>query len=111
VAEAPIAYRWSGKVAVTMDDFPHVGRVSPRIAYAMGYGGRGVALSNLMGRLLVDMVRGVPLDVGPMGGDRFRPIPFHAFRLPGMRVIAGWYRLKDRRGAAAARAWRHARGR
>ena len=111
IADVGVRRRWSGKVAITLDDFPHIGRLSTRIAYAMGYGGRGVALSNLMGRLLVDMVRGVPLDVGPMGGDRFRPIPFHAFRLPGMRVVAGWYRLKDRRGAAAARAWRHARGR
>ena len=105
-AGAPIAHRWSGKVAVTMDDFPHVGRVSPRIAYAMGYGGRGVALSNLMGRLLTNVVRGFPVDVGPMGGSNFRPFPFHALRVPGMRILAGWYRFKDRRAAAAARGFR-----
>ncbi len=103
---APIAHRWSGKVAVTKDDFPHVGRLSPRIAYALGYGGRGVALSNLMGRLLTDIVRGVPVDVGPMGSDHFRPFAIHAFRVPGMRLLAGWYRFKDGRAAAAARASR-----
>lgn len=103
VAGAPIAYRWSGKVAVTMDDFPHVGRLSSRIAYAMGYGGRGVALSNLMGRLLQEMVMGVAVDVGPMSDARFRPIPFHAFRVPGMRIVAGWYRFKDSRAVRASR--------
>ncbi len=107
-ADAPVAYRWSGKVAVTMDDFPHIGRLSPHIAYAMGYGGRGVALSNLMGRLLADMMQDVALDVGPMGGNGFRPIPFHAYRVPGMRIVAGWYRFKDSRAAAAARASRRA---
>jgi len=108
-AGAPIAYRWSGKVAVTMDDFPHVGRLSPRIAYAMGYGGRGVALANLMGRLLTDVVRGFPVDGGPMGGCNFRPFPLHALRVPGMRILAGWYRFKDSRAAAAARRFRPAR--
>jgi glycine/D-amino acid oxidase-like deaminating enzyme len=86
-----------------MDDFPHIGRLSPRIAYAMGYGGRGVALSNLMGRLLKDMVEGAAVEVGPMGDDKFRPIPFHAFRVPGMRIVAGWYRFKDSRAARASR--------
>jgi len=42
----PIDHRWSGKVAVTLDDFPHIGRLSPRESYSMGNGGRGVALTN-----------------------------------------------------------------
>ena len=101
VAGTPIAYRWSGKVAVTLDDFPHIGRVTSRVAYAMGYGGRGVALSNLLGKFLADVVRGVPIDVGPMSGDRFGSVPFHAFRIPGMKIVAGWYRLKDARESRA----------
>ncbi len=44
------AFRWSGKVAVTLDDFPHLGRVGSNILFAMGYGGRGVALTNLLGK-------------------------------------------------------------
>jgi glycine/D-amino acid oxidase-like deaminating enzyme len=109
-AGAPIAHRWSGKVAVTLDDFPHIGRLSHRIAYAMGYGGRGVALSNLMGRLLTDLVRDLPVDVGPMAGSSFAPIPLHSLRIPGMRIVAGWYRLKDARASAAARSWARSQG-
>jgi len=101
IAGAPIAFRWSGKVAVTLDDLPHIGRVTPRVAYAMGYGGRGVALSNLLGRFLADLVRGMPIDVGPMGSDGFTLIPFHGFRVPGMKIVAGWYRLKDARESRA----------
>jgi len=32
----------------------------------------------------------------------FAPIPFHAFRIPGMQIVASWYRhldAKDPQGA------------
>lgn len=96
LAGVPIDYRWSGKVAVTMDDFPHVGRVGDRIFYAMGCGGRGVALTNLLGKLVARMVKGEEVDAGPMSSNRFAPIPFHGWRLPAMHVVAGYYKLLDR---------------
>jgi glycine/D-amino acid oxidase-like deaminating enzyme len=93
--------RWSGKVAITLDDFPHVGRLSPRIAYAMGYGGRGVALANVLGKYLAQLVRGEPVDAGPMSTNAFGPIPFHALRVPGMQLIARWYQYLDARAIRA----------
>jgi glycine/D-amino acid oxidase-like deaminating enzyme len=96
LAGLPIEHRWSGKVAVTMDDFPHVGRVGERIFYAIGCGGRGVALTNLLGKLMARMVKGENVDAGPMSSNRFAPIPFHALRLPAMQVMAGYYKLLDR---------------
>jgi len=90
-----IDHRWSGKVAVTLDDFPHVGRLSPRVAYAMGYGGRGVALTALLGRMLADIAQGRDADVGPMSTGAFTPIPFHALRIPAMKTVAGYYRFLD----------------
>jgi len=95
VAGAQIAQRWSGKVAVTLDDFPHVGRLSPRVAYALGYGGRGVALSNVLGKYLARIVRGEAVDAGPMSSSRFDPVPFHSFRIVGMQIVAAWYRHLD----------------
>jgi glycine/D-amino acid oxidase-like deaminating enzyme len=93
--DTAVEFRWSGKVAVTLDDFPHVGRLSPRTAYAMGYGGRGVVLTGLLGKMLAMLVRNEPLDAGPMGGDNFQRIPFHALRIPAMKAVAGYYRLLD----------------
>lgn len=95
VAGTAIAQRWSGKVAVTLDDFPHIGRLSPRVSYALGYGGRGVALSNVLGKFLAQMVRGETVDAGPMSSSRFGPVPFHAFRVIGMQIVAAWYRHLD----------------
>lgn len=96
LAGVPIEYRWSGKVAVTLDDFPHLGRVGDRTFYAMGCGGRGVALTNLLGKLVARMVKGENVDAGPMSSNRFAPIPFHGWRLPAMQVVAGYYKLLDR---------------
>lgn len=90
-----IDHRWSGKVAVTLDDFPHVGRVSARVAYAMGYGGRGVALTNLLGKMLAHLALGELIDAGPMSGSGFRAIPLHSLRIPAMKAVAGYYRVLD----------------
>lgn len=95
-----VDYRWSGKVAVTLDDFPHIGRLSQNVFFALGYGGRGVALTNLLGKYLARMVQDQPVDAGPMSANPFRPVPFHAFRLPGMQIVASYYRYCDRRESA-----------
>jgi len=92
-----IEYRWSGMVAVTLDNFPHLGWVSSRVCYAMGYGGRGVALSNLLGRMLSKMVAGKSIDAALMQTLSLNPIPFHRWRVPFMRIVAAWYRFQDKR--------------
>jgi gamma-glutamylputrescine oxidase len=102
-ADASIAHRWSGKVAVTLDDFPHIGRLSPQVSYALGYGGRGVALSNMLGKFLAGLVRGEPVDAGPMSDNAFNPVPLHAFRVTGMQIVAAWYRYLDAKALRAER--------
>jgi len=91
-----IDHRWSGRVAVTLDDFPHVGRVSPRVSYAMGYGGRGVVLTNLLGKMLAELAMGEAVDAGPMSAAAFGRIPLQGLRIPAMKAVAGYYNLLDR---------------
>lgn len=99
LAGSEIEYRWSGKVAVTLDNFPHLGELSPGMFYAMGYGGRGVALAQLLGKLAARLAMGEAVDAGPMSANPFHPVPFHAFRRPAMHVMAGYYQWKDARSA------------
>ena len=91
-----VEYRWSGMMAMTLTDFPHLGRLGDRVYYALGYGGRGVALSHRLGADLARAARGEPVDIGPVSAGELRPIPLHALRVPGMRLLAGYYRLRDR---------------
>lgn len=96
LAGAAIDHRWSGKVAVTLDDFPHVGRLTPRVAFAMGYGGRGVVLTSLLGKMLAQLAMGETVEAGPMASDAFTRIPLQAVRIPAMKAVAGYYGLLDR---------------
>ncbi|MCW5575603.1 MAG: FAD-binding oxidoreductase [Burkholderiales bacterium] len=95
LADVPVDHRWSGKVAVTLDDFPHVSRLGQRVSFAMGYGGRGVVLTGLLGRMLSLLAMGETVRAGPMHAAPFAPIPFHGLRIPAMKAVAGYYRLLD----------------
>jgi gamma-glutamylputrescine oxidase len=51
-------YAWSGTVGITVTRMPHFGRLSPRVFFAHGYSGHGVALSSLGGKLLAEAAMG-----------------------------------------------------
>lgn len=91
-----IDHRWSGKVTVTLDQLPHVGRASPRVAYAIGYGGRGVVLTNLLGMILAQLAMGETPDGGPMTDAALRRVPLQRLRIPAMKAVASHYGLLDR---------------
>jgi gamma-glutamylputrescine oxidase len=95
LADVPLAYRWSGLVAMTLDSVPHVGRVDDRMLLAMGYNGAGVAMSSLMGRYLAAFARGETPDVGLLDAARMRRVPFYPLREPAVRMVAGWYQFLD----------------
>ena len=95
VSDIPLAYRWSGLVAMTLDSVPHVGRVDDRVMLAMGYNGAGVAMSSLMGRYLAAFARGETPDVGLLDASRMRRVPFYPLREPAVRMVAGWYQFLD----------------
>jgi gamma-glutamylputrescine oxidase len=98
LAGVPIEYRWYGMVAVTLDGLPHIGTLKPRVSYAMGYNGRGVALSALMGAELSRMILGTPGHLGPLSHAAFGMIPFHALRVPAKQLAIRYYQLKDALG-------------
>jgi gamma-glutamylputrescine oxidase len=95
LADIPLAFKWSGLVAMTLDSVPHVGRLDDRTLYSVGYNGAGVALSSLMGRYLAALVRGEKVDLGLLDAGRLKTIPFYAFREPAVRAVAGWYQFLD----------------
>jgi glycine/D-amino acid oxidase-like deaminating enzyme len=88
-----IEYSWGGKVALTMDRMPHVGR-SGGVMYAMGYCGTGVVMSNWLGTRAAQWMGGgeapalaqlrFPLVLAPYEG---RP-----WFLP---VVGEFFRAKD----------------
>jgi glycine/D-amino acid oxidase-like deaminating enzyme len=55
LAAVPITNSWSGRLGVTFDGLPHIGR-SDGIHYALGYGGHGVALSILLAEHVAQLI-------------------------------------------------------
>ena len=95
LSDIPLAFKWSGLVAMTLDSMPHIGRLNDRTLFSMGYNGAGVAMSSLMGRYLAAFVRGEKPDVGLLDASRLRSIPFYPLREPAVRMVAGWYQFLD----------------
>jgi gamma-glutamylputrescine oxidase len=93
--DQPIAFRWSGLVAMTLDYLPHAGQLDDKSFYAIGYNGGGVAMSTYMGSQLAAMTAGKSVELGLLSGEHFKPIPLHAFRAPGVRLAAGWQQFLD----------------
>jgi gamma-glutamylputrescine oxidase len=95
LSDVPLAFKWSGLVAMTLDSVPHIGRLDDRTLFSMGYNGAGVAMSSLMGSYLAAFVRGEKVDVGLLDASRLKTIPFYALREPAVRMVAGWYQFLD----------------
>jgi gamma-glutamylputrescine oxidase len=75
-----IEYAWRGTVGITRTRMPHFGRLGPRILFAHGYSGQGVAMANLGGKLLAEAVLG-----RPEGFEVMARVPARAF--PGGRLL------------------------
>jgi glycine/D-amino acid oxidase-like deaminating enzyme len=95
VKGVPFEYRWGGRVALTLDQLPHIHEPEPGFVIDIGCMGRGVGLQTAMGQALARyVVEGDP-DALPFPIRPIRPIPFHAFRRIGLSAIIAWYRLQD----------------
>jgi len=97
--DLPIKYRWFGLVAVTLDSLPYIGTQQKNIHFALGYNGRGVALSALLGRELARRATGEAREtLGPLSERRFDRIPFHGLRVPAKQLAIKYMQLVDKLG-------------
>ena len=49
LAEVPVTHSWSGRLGLTFDMLPHIGRIDG-VHYALGYNGHGVSIATYLGR-------------------------------------------------------------
>jgi glycine/D-amino acid oxidase-like deaminating enzyme len=89
-----IDYSWSGNVAFTFDQLPHLGE-HEGVHFAMGYCGHGVANSLYFGHHLAKLVRGQPSDL-PFVGIPFQARFYYRRRPWFLRPAGIWLGLMDR---------------
>jgi len=90
-----LEFCWGGRIAHTPDHLPHLHEPAPGLLSGLGYNGRGVAMSTVMGRVLAERVLGKPMEELAFPTTPLRRIPLHRFRRLGVHVATGWFGLRD----------------
>jgi gamma-glutamylputrescine oxidase len=80
LARARTEYQWSGRIGISANLNPQIGRLAPNVYYAQAYSGHGVASTHLSGRMIADAITAQSDDF-----DMFSSL--HHQRLPNARLI------------------------
>jgi gamma-glutamylputrescine oxidase len=89
-------YTWGGYVDITINRFPHFGRLSPNIYFAHGFSGHGIALTGLAGQLIAEVIAGQAERFDLFARIRHRDFPGgRALRTPLLVLAMLWFRLRD----------------
>ncbi|VVO76759.1 Gamma-glutamylputrescine oxidoreductase [Pseudomonas fluorescens] len=99
LADVRIDYQWGGKIGITANRFPQVGRLRqhPNVFYAQGYSGHGLNVTHWCARLLAEAIHAGHSQ----GFDVFSAVPHMTFpggpmlRSPLLALGMFWYRLRE----------------
>lgn len=89
-------YRWGGQIALTDDRVPHLHEPAPGLLAGLGYNGRGVAMSLVMGRLLAERLLGAAPESLPLPVSPIRPAAFREIQLAGAGIGVSAMALRDK---------------
>jgi glycine/D-amino acid oxidase-like deaminating enzyme len=99
LADTAIEFQWGGKIGITANRFPQVGRLQqyPNVYYAQGYSGHGLNVTHWCARLLAEGIH-----AGHSKGlDIFSQVPHMTFpggkalRSPLLALGMLWYCLRE----------------
>lgn len=88
-------FRWGGNIALTADRLPHLHEPKKGLLAGLGYNGRGVAMSHVMGRVLAERVLGAAPESLPLPTTDIRKYPFRSTQLMGESTAISWMRFLD----------------
>jgi gamma-glutamylputrescine oxidase len=90
-----IEYKWGGKLALTMDLFPHIGKTDDGVHFALGYSGHGVSLSTLMGKLIAMNIHQKERNLTKLEKLPLKEVPLHNQRVVVLSLIGSYFRFLD----------------
>jgi glycine/D-amino acid oxidase-like deaminating enzyme len=97
--DVDISHSWSGRLGLTFDLMPHVGRFTAGAHvgafFALGYGGHGVAVASFLGNTVGRLIAGQPVDCPllELVQNRHFLTPYARYYLP---LVSAWFRILDR---------------
>ncbi len=91
-------HAWNGQLAVTTDHYPHFHEPDPSVLVSLGYNGRGVAMSTVMGGEIARRLTGTPVEALNMPVTELKEIPFHGLWKVGVAARVTYGRIRDSLG-------------
>ncbi len=88
-------FQWGGRIAVTQDRLPHFHEPAENLYAGLGYQGRGIAMSNVMGRILAERALGKPAEELEIPSTAISAYPFHRFHRTGVKLVTSWFKCRD----------------
>lgn len=85
---------WGGYFCVTRDRLPHICELAPGVTSCVGFNGRGVALTTVLGRILAERILQRPTCAWPT--SKIDPYLFHRFYPLGVATRIAWSNFMDR---------------
>jgi glycine/D-amino acid oxidase-like deaminating enzyme len=95
IEEIKWTHGWSGQLAVTSDHYPHIHEPAPGVLVCVGYNGRGVAMSTVMGPQLAKRTLGGGAAQIDMPITGLREIPFHGLWKSAVAARVLYGRIRD----------------
>jgi len=92
-----ITHEWAGRIAITRDRLPRLGRLAPNAFFAHGYSGHGLAMAGLAGQILAEACRGRAEKLKIFEGLPHQRFPGGALRTPLLVLAMLYFRLRDLR--------------
>ncbi len=87
---------WSGRIGVTDDMMPRLHEPAPGVFAGLGFSGRGIAMTSVMGRALARKVLGGSNGELPFPVSTITPIPFHSISRRMVPLMAPSMSLHDK---------------
>ncbi len=88
-------YHWGGPVAITGDRLPHVHDLAPALLTGLGYNGRGIAMSVMIGRVLARWATGTAREDLGFPVTRLKAMEFPELATMAARASSRYDRLRD----------------
>jgi glycine/D-amino acid oxidase-like deaminating enzyme len=88
-------FRWGGQLAITEDRLPHFHEPRKGLIAGLGYNGRGVAMSHVMGLTLAQRVLGATPESLPFPSTAIKSMPFRAIQMMGKGSVIQMMRMLD----------------
>lgn len=96
IADVPILRKWAGRIAVTPEMMPHLHEPAPGVLAGLGFSGRGIVMTSVMGRTLSRKLLGTPPEDLPFPVLPISPIPMHGITRRLIPLSGPALALKDK---------------